>query len=184
MTVVWPLCSHEPQYGSHTACGSKWVWWSMKPGATTRPSASIVRFAVPSDLPTPTILPWCTATSAWNAGSPEPSTTRPFLIRRSWVMAFLPFAPAVGLCLFTIVRYSSPAGCDNMHCRADALRPEHALGAAGRAASASGHAIALFDLHGAVVDRGEHLGRVARDDDVDHRRTVAFFDALAQRRRQ
>src|SRR5437588_10429286 len=56
----------------------------MNPGATTRPSASIVRLAAaPAYLPTPTILPFCTATSAANAGSPEPSTTRPFLMSRS-----------------------------------------------------------------------------------------------------
>src|SRR5271165_3682568 len=94
MTVVWPLCTHEPQYGSHTACGSKWVWWSIKPGATTRPAASMVRLAAaPAYLPTPTILPSCTATSAANAGSPEPSTTRPFLMSRSKAMLIPPCCP-------------------------------------------------------------------------------------------
>src|ERR1700722_12874678 len=64
----------------------------MKPGATTRPAASMVRFAAaPLYLPTPTILPWFTATSAWKDGSPEPSTTRAFLISRSYVMARPPW---------------------------------------------------------------------------------------------
>src|SRR5262252_1696298 len=67
----------------------------MNPGATTRPSASIVRLAAaPAYLPTPTIFPPCTATSAANAGSPEPSTTRPFLISRSYAILFSPLAPA------------------------------------------------------------------------------------------
>src|SRR5207237_145783 len=57
----------------------------MNPGATTCPSASMTRSAAaPLYLPTPTIFPCCTATSAWNAGSPEPSTTRPFLMSRSY----------------------------------------------------------------------------------------------------
>src|SRR5579885_688952 len=54
----------------------------------TRPSASIVlRAAAPAYLPTPTILPPDTATSALNAGAPDPSTTRPFLIKRSYAIA-------------------------------------------------------------------------------------------------
>src|SRR5262245_9443303 len=66
----------------------------MKPGATTRPSASIVRSAAaPAYLPTPTILPFCTATSAANAGSPEPSTTRPFVISRSYAILLPPRCP-------------------------------------------------------------------------------------------
>src|SRR5215469_3672395 len=67
----------------------------MNPGATTRPCASIVRLAAaPLYLPTPTIFPFCTATSAWNAGSPEPSTTRPFLMSRSYAMMHSPHCPA------------------------------------------------------------------------------------------
>src|SRR6516165_1111667 len=67
----------------------------MKPGATTRPAASIVRLAAaPAYLPTPTILPSWTATSAAKAGSPEPSTTRPFLMSRSNAIVFLLLAPA------------------------------------------------------------------------------------------
>src|SRR6516162_2589222 len=67
----------------------------MKPGATTRPSASMMRLAVaPAYLPTPTILPSWTATSAANAGSPEPSTTRPFFMSRSYAMILSPHCPA------------------------------------------------------------------------------------------
>src|SRR5215469_4718302 len=67
----------------------------MNPGATTRPAASIVRLpAAPLCFPTPTIFPPCTATSAWNDGSPEPSTTRPFLMSRSYAMMRSPHCPA------------------------------------------------------------------------------------------
>ena len=38
--------------------------------------------------------------------------------------------------------------------------------------------IALLDLHGAVVDGGEHLGRVARHDDVDDGWAIALFHTL------
>src|ERR1700710_1942240 len=65
----------------------------MNPGATTRPSALIVRRAEALDLPTPTIFPSCTATSAWNKGSPEPSAIRAFLINRSYGMVFSPCSP-------------------------------------------------------------------------------------------
>src|SRR4051795_9796664 len=55
--------------------------------------------AAPFDLPTPTILPSLTATSAWNAGSPEPSTTRTFLMSRSNAIAF----PPAGRCAVALV---------------------------------------------------------------------------------
>ena len=42
----------------------------------------------------------------------------------------------------------------------------------------SRHSIASLDHHRAVVDRGEHLGGVAGDDDVDDGRAVTFFHAL------
>src|SRR5215467_15605316 len=58
----------------------------MKPGATTRPSASIVRDAESRSLPIATIFPLVTATSPRKAGMPEPSMTRPFLIRRSYAI--------------------------------------------------------------------------------------------------
>jgi hypothetical protein len=42
--------------------------------------------------------------------------------------------------------------------------------------------IALLDLHGAVVDRGEHLGRVARNHDVDDGWTIALLHTLLKGR--
>src|SRR5207248_9216772 len=114
----------------------------MKPGATTRPSASIVRSAAaPFDLPTPTILPSLTATSAWNAGSPEPSTTRPFLMSRSNAIAFppagrcavalvdtrgaLPLALPAGAPVISTLGLWHPSGCDNPFRRAAASMLAH-----------------------------------------------------------
>src|SRR5262244_1302228 len=45
------------------------------------------------NLPTPTIFPWCTATSAVKEGPPEPSATRPFLMSRSYAMTLPPLSP-------------------------------------------------------------------------------------------
>ena len=57
----------------------------MKPGATTSPFASMVRFAFPSGTrPTATILSPLIATSPTNHGLPVPSTTRPFAMTRSY----------------------------------------------------------------------------------------------------
>src|SRR5215213_5969869 len=57
---------------------------SMKPGATTRPRASMVRVAVAcARFPIFTIRSSLIATSAVYAGRPEPSTTLPFRIKRS-----------------------------------------------------------------------------------------------------
>jgi hypothetical protein len=51
---------------------------SMKPGATTSPEASITRAASAlARLPTASILPRDTPTSAGNRARPEPSTTVP-----------------------------------------------------------------------------------------------------------
>src|SRR4030095_10747637 len=65
----------------------------MNPGATARPSALMMRVADSLNLPTPTIFPWCTATSAVKEGSPEPSTTRPFVMSRSYAMTLPSFSP-------------------------------------------------------------------------------------------
>src|SRR5712664_2941258 len=54
----------------------------------------MMRVADALNLPTPTIFPWCTATSAWNDGPPEPSTTRPFLMSRSYAIGLPPLGPA------------------------------------------------------------------------------------------
>jgi hypothetical protein len=44
--------------------------------------------------------------------------------------------------------------------------------------------VTSLDLHSAVVDRGEHLGWVPSDHDVDDSRAVAFFHAPSECRRQ
>src|ERR1700730_15166277 len=62
----------------------------MKPGATARPSASIVRVAAPLSLPISTILPFLMPTSPRNAGIPEPSTISPFVNSRSYAIGFPP----------------------------------------------------------------------------------------------
>src|SRR6266567_8541550 len=46
--------------------------------------------ATPGSLPNSTILPSLTPTSPRKAGSPEPSTMRPFLISRSYAIGFPP----------------------------------------------------------------------------------------------
>src|SRR5579883_3488126 len=57
----------------------------MMPGASTRPSASMVRLAAPRSRPTATMRPSATATEAWRAGALVPSTTSAFLTRRSCI---------------------------------------------------------------------------------------------------
>src|SRR5262245_51455793 len=56
---------------------------SMKPGATTRSVASIVRSARADTSPTATMRPSFTATSARSPGAPVPSTTVPPRMTRS-----------------------------------------------------------------------------------------------------
>src|SRR5882672_8243533 len=58
----------------------------MKPGATTRPPASMVLFAVPEIFPTSAIFPCAIPMLACFAGAPVPSTTMPFSIRMSRAM--------------------------------------------------------------------------------------------------
>jgi hypothetical protein len=60
---------------------------SMKPGATTRPLASISRVAGASIRPTSTTRPSCTPTSAWTGSAPVPSWTRPPRMAMSRAMA-------------------------------------------------------------------------------------------------
>src|SRR5712671_6147300 len=60
----------------------------------TCPPASTVWPAAPESLPSSAILPSLTPTSPLNAGIPEPSTIRPFLISRSYAMG----APPLSLC--------------------------------------------------------------------------------------
>src|SRR5262245_28468566 len=56
----------------------------MKPGATTRSEASITVVAPSATRPISAILPPVMARSARRAGAPVPSTSIPFLIKRSW----------------------------------------------------------------------------------------------------
>ncbi|NJO35135.1 MAG: tetratricopeptide repeat protein [Rhodospirillales bacterium] len=59
---------------------------SMKPGATTCPSASITSLAPSRILPIVATFPSIIPTSARIRGIPEPSITVPFLMRRSYCM--------------------------------------------------------------------------------------------------
>src|SRR5437660_896649 len=61
----------------------------------TWPPTSTVCPAAPDNLPVSAILPSLTATSPRNAGIPEPSTMRPFLISRSYAIVFPPRVDAV-----------------------------------------------------------------------------------------
>ena len=70
-----------------------WVWPSTKPGATACPSASIVRRAIPGFLPMNVIRPSRIPMSARKPGAPEPSTTIPFSMTRSYSMRPPPGAP-------------------------------------------------------------------------------------------
>src|SRR5215510_1076614 len=79
----------------------------MNPGATARPSALMMRVADSLNLPTPTILPFCTATSAVKEGPPEPSTTQPFLMSRSYAMTLPPLGPDTSGPVCHLSRYAS-----------------------------------------------------------------------------
>src|SRR6266536_2783353 len=58
----------------------------------TCPPTSTVWPAAPESLPSSAILPSLTPTSPLNAGIPEPSTIRPFLISRSYAIGFPPLS--------------------------------------------------------------------------------------------
>src|SRR5580658_3037122 len=60
----------------------------MKPGATIRSDASMVRFADSVIFPISSILPFAIATSARTRAAPVPSTTVPFFISRSYDIRF------------------------------------------------------------------------------------------------
>ena len=83
--------------------------------------------------------------------------------------------------------YIRPAGrCRELDHLADYLERDCAENHGERRQSAAAdelsHAIALLDLHRAIVDRGEHLGGITRDDNVNDGRAVALFHTLTQRR--
>src|SRR5438876_4356428 len=83
-TEVMPCQQDEVPSGSQKICASMWVWPSIKPGVTTWPSASITSRARSRMRPIVTMRPWRTPTSARYRGRPDPSTTVPFLIARSY----------------------------------------------------------------------------------------------------
>ena len=74
----------------------RWTWMSMKPGATTRPSASIV--SVPAGAssrgPTRATRPAWISTSPGASSPFAGSTTRPFRMQRSIAQASAPLAPS------------------------------------------------------------------------------------------
>src|SRR5437867_3675477 len=83
-TEVMPCQQDEVPSGSQKICASMWVWPSTKPGVTTWPSASTTSRARSRMRPIVTMRPWRTPTSARYRGRPDPSTTVPFLITRSY----------------------------------------------------------------------------------------------------
>src|SRR5213593_3359253 len=83
-TLVIPCQHEEVPSGSQKICASMCVWPSTKPGVTTWPSASITSRARSRMRPIVTIRPCRTPTSARYRGRPDPSTTAPFLITRSY----------------------------------------------------------------------------------------------------
>src|SRR3989442_12731354 len=72
----------------------------------------MTRVADSLNLPTPTIFPLCTATSAVKEGPPEPSTTRPFLMSRSYAMTLPPLGPDASGPLCHLGTYCLYPPCD------------------------------------------------------------------------
>src|SRR5919108_5814759 len=90
ISVVTPILSvlSAPRLASRLQ--SECEWQSMKPGATTRPAASITRLAA-ADARSPMAAMRSPATprSARTHGAPLPSTIRPPRITTSSIMALL-----------------------------------------------------------------------------------------------
>ena len=63
-TLVMPCQDEHVPSGSQKICASMWVWPSMKPGATTRPSASMTLLALSRMRPMEAMRPPRTPTSA------------------------------------------------------------------------------------------------------------------------
>ena len=77
-SVVTPCMMELTARGSTSSVKSEWLWMSMNPGATTRPSASRISTSSESARsPMSTMRPSYTATSALNGGRAVPSTTVP-----------------------------------------------------------------------------------------------------------
>ena len=74
--LLWPL-------PSVISVMSEWLCRSMKPGATVRPLASMVRVAVPVTSPTAAIFPPLIAIDPLRGAPPLPSTIRALVISTS-----------------------------------------------------------------------------------------------------
>ena len=84
ITVVTPCEILKSMLGRASSAWSSWVCESMKPGATIRPAASIVRAAwLPARSPTATMRSSSMATSASKRGALVPSMTVPPRISKS-----------------------------------------------------------------------------------------------------
>gem|GEM_PF-5540490 len=89
--VVIPCMTLWRTSGRQRATIPEWLWVSMNPGQTTRPSASITDSAsAPERSPMAAMRSPLIPRSARTAGAPVPSKTCPFLMRRSNFM-ILPF---------------------------------------------------------------------------------------------
>ena len=83
-TSVTPMCRALSNASFTKTLLSECEWMSMKPGATTRSRASIIRVARrPAASPTSVMRPAVIATSARTPGAPVPSMTTPPRMRRS-----------------------------------------------------------------------------------------------------
>src|SRR5580698_297011 len=83
ISVVTPWRTLLSAFGLIGSVKSEWVLMSMKPGATTRPDASMVLRAALAMCPTATIRPSLMATSPAAPGLPAPSNSIPPRIRMS-----------------------------------------------------------------------------------------------------
>ncbi len=95
-TVVTPCQQELPAMGSQKSCASRCVCPSTKPGVTTWPSASISRRPGSRIRPTVVIVVPEIPTSARYEPRPDPSTTVPLRITRSWSIAALLRTSRVG----------------------------------------------------------------------------------------
>src|SRR3990172_11837377 len=90
----------------------------MKPGATAKPSASMVFAAFPFNLPTSAFFPSLPPTSATKEGRPEPSTTRPRRTKRSYSILHPPRSASqrsFALAIFHTIRKGKRAVNQNGH---------------------------------------------------------------------
>ena len=85
-TDVTPWKHDDEANGSSVSCGSQCVCGSMKPGATTQPSAESARRAADgANRPIAAIFPSAIATSARRREAPVPSITSPSQTIRSYI---------------------------------------------------------------------------------------------------